>query len=1070
MIKKLIIILITLFFSLPLNVVRADEEQFTCVIDEYAVRDGDGKITCKDTTGYSYQVDDAYCDLGVCTMYYEGTKVLQLKSLGFASDSELNYNYDGGDDTYANAADNSGSGRVNYWPVEDMCKVTYNTENVDSGDTGIIEVLTSGDREDLQGQVEYKEEYHFTIDGHYFGLYEDVTEAADQCKKVYNSINNLIKVISEGEGKFIYDGQLYPINPKSTCVGDDCAIVAQNINKEEALKRFFFLAYQTSISEHWKNDRATSLQLVEDYYEDIIPHSILADAFSPTFNVRLTNGSVLGFDFDEVKDREQINSNILTGNANTYSAYQRFGPNIKFIPYFGEQSLELTIFDKIYSAVAQDKVDSLLDIKDVFDESTTTLSTIAYKDRAPALYNLHDNRVDPRLNAASLMTRSATGSAAQLGNLFLTLANIIVFIMNIFITDKLQIELFALIDEFMRSRVWSMIFKPAINVGMMFGIVGLIFSLVKHGKRYAQGKEDARPFFGRFFGNLVILGLITILAINPTRLNHIPQKIFDINTKLMAKVLVSQAQGNAVVNTNTYNTQAIESVTWQTAIFNPWCRGMFQDEYEKLYTQYSKVGNKMKQSYQDLEQMKNDGLEEHYHSAGPDGEITYDSAFMTGDVGVPLGGEKDEHGEYTKIEKNWALFAWSTQSIYHIDSEQARYITQNEENEDVELDLGWPNARTAPNNNQIYQDTFRWIDAKLNISPGYTYSGLKVYNYRDARPYVQTFVQEGFNALKYALLLLVMLPSIFTKLRLFIMLSILTVQVIVYGIVNLFKEKTFTQLIPKYFDSIKEYFMVNLKITIMIILYTKLVGKANSGLTPFLSNLLFVLLCIVIQIVSIKNAGKVINKLYDYRKYGKKGFDNTKIDIIVSREEVTDDIIKEMQMKNAMRTMSIGDFVQLLQKTSEALQRIQKAMAVPEDHTPYIVLSHKSEDPEKESHVFTVSKKHTIGGKLGEEDIIPFAFNDLNDKADAKDINKVCDDLLNDIDGCTVDRIKQICDYAEANDVHKGSNTNKADFKRIATSSFIWVRYHSLDDGTDKKKNAEESEAKEDKDTKEEKA
>ena len=807
-------------------------------------------------------------------------------------------------------------GSVDFWPVNDICKMTYNTNTADTGETGIIKQIThSGD---LNIDV-YNYLYYFEIEGNYFGTYETANEAKEECVAIYDAINDIIVATrnnsdrGEHNNQFKYKGEWYKLNPKSTCK-TDCAVQDLNINKEEARRRFFIVAADTPhFKDDWKSERPTDEQEAEDYYEEIVEESIIGTINNPTFSIKLTNGAILGFDSEEIREREKINAAVLNGTSEKISAYQRFGPNISFVPYFGEQTIKVEVSDLIINAITQDKTDKLLDITDVLGERTSVLSTVAYKNRAPALFDLKDGRVDPRINAKSFSVSFFTGRAASIGNLYLGIAKTILSVMNLFLTDKLQSEMFKIIEKIQNGPIWSGVFTPAINIGIMFGILGLIFSLVAHAKKYADGKEDARPFIARFLGNVCILGVLWLLQASPTTLNYIPKKIMDINTKFTARLLTSQYSVNGitddVTNTSKPDNSAIESAIWRKAIFTPWCRGMFQDEYQNLFTQYYKGnGNKMEQSYQDPETTD----EKYYHSADETGNITYDSAGMVGDVTVPLGGDY--------FSRNWAIFAWSTQSIYHIDSNQARYILVDEEGEEEQLtNLGWPNAKLSPNNNQIYSDTYRWLDAKLNISPGYTYSGLEVYNYRDAKPYKQTFIREGKTALKLAMLLFVMIPTIIKKYEAFIKLTILSVQVIVYGIINLFKEKSFTKIFPNYLQTAKDYFIANFKIILMMNLYVLLAD------TSFLYDITFIMLCFVIQTVTPEGIRNSVNSARNFIKYGDNGYSDF-VDIIIQfqtqhgGEKMEPNDFKENQH---FKKIKQGDLVGLLNKILTLLDTLK---------------------------------------------------------------------------------------------------------------------------------------------------
>lgn len=821
------------------------------------------------------------------------------------------------------------SGYLNYWPTENICQLELNQNNKDSREAAIIReiksTVTVDDVDTGNGEITTEfSMYYFNIGSNYFGTYGKVDDAIKECTNVYDAINGIIDMVHEDSD---HDGYIddtsftfKPIKGKEQtlrlnweCEGELCTMQTMDISKEEALKKFFQILGSSETGKKAKEalpkNKPTKLQSLETYYEDIIQKSILAENFNPVFNIDLTDGEVLSFDKDAVDNRTEINDLILNGTTNQYSAYQRFGPNISFVPYFGERGFNIEFLDRLYSAYTQDKLGTLSGIKDVLEDSSVQLSTMAYQGRAYVLPDNSSNRLyDPRVSAYAFTTSVNTATDAALGNFYLSIAKFIVAVINSFLTDEILRATMNLIEKIQKSSLWSTLIVPLIYTSVAIGVAALIVSLVKHARNYARGKEDIKPFLGRFFGNFLIIGIIYLLAVNPTAVNFVPNTIMkfatDINEMLLLRQsTVNQPFNDDVVNTSVPDGSTISASTWRVAIFNPWCRGMFQTDYDNLFTHYAVDRSgaplddyyKIDQTYQNIEEIE----EQYYHNADKDGKISYDSAGMTGDVGVPLGDGYES--------KNWAIFAWSTQSIYHIDSNKARYIIVDDEgNEQQREYVSWPNAQTTPGNSDIYADTFRWLDAKLNISPGYANGRTKIYNYPEANKYKQTFVEEGINAIKLSCMLLILIPTIFVKYKSYLLLSILSIQIVIYGIINLFKENNFTKLFPKYVKTTKDFLMANIKLIILVNLYYRIAGKST------LNNFIFLALAVIVQIATIERAEAAALSAYSFFKNGsqnKKTGQKAKFSFVQNMEDSETYVIYDISeiadiLKNAISIMN----------------------------------------------------------------------------------------------------------------------------------------------------------------------
>ena len=210
----------------------------------------------------------------------------------------------------------------------------------------------------------------------------------------------------------------------------------------------------------------------------------------------------------------------------------------------------------------------------------------------------------------------------------------------------------------------------------------------------------------------------------------------------------------------------------------------------------------------------------------------YNSAQSTGDVFVPAGGSSEI--------RNWAAYAYSCGTIYHIDS------TLDEETaEDIDADHGFifPHylTKTTASNPDLPADLFRIIDAQMNISPQYYANGSINNNYQHAHGLKNHFEWQSNVALFNAGLLLFLFPVILKKITSFFLLLITTFKMIYFSILEIFKPD---MGVAPFFESVKksfvDYFTASMKLVLMITLYYIFVDKG------FLELVLYILCCLVI--------------------------------------------------------------------------------------------------------------------------------------------------------------------------------------------------------------------------------
>lgn len=539
--------------------------------------------------------------------------------------------------------------------------------------------------------------------------------------------------------------------------------------------------------------------------------------------------------------------NALAGNSpaaiEPYSLFELFGEDLNWYRYFGEATYTPQLLDHIWSAVDQDKTDYLLKhpIDTIFFDATNYLSCQTYPGRPQVLTtgDLDNGDFDPRVLAIS--NGWFNGYPYVLGSFMMTVSKYFVSIVSFLAGDTLLDLIVDIMEYIEDSDPWA-----TISAGLMmfvgFAMIMFIISLVKKGIRYSKGSGSMKEAVSRFLVGFICLGLIFAGIANPKILNTSIRLTAGAVDGIFEAALadqLSEQELEAEIIAVKDEDKAIHAILWKTAIFGPWCRGQFSGrEYHELYTQYASVPNGGSMMPQDKDEIDLDAAKD---------VAFYNSAALTGDVGVPVGGGK--------VVKNWAAYLYSCGSKYHIDStidaNKAKLIA-NSVNASGEVYFPHTSLLTTANNPDIVADVFRVVDAQMNISPQYFSDGSEVYNYRHANSLDPEFAKEGFNMLVNAALLLFLVPPIFKKLMSFILLMATIIKMIYGTILELFKEDSglseFTRLFKKHFF---DYFISCLKICVMVTLYGMFVDKG------FFKMIIYCALCLVILGFNFKEARKL---------------------------------------------------------------------------------------------------------------------------------------------------------------------------------------------------------------------
>lgn len=530
-------------------------------------------------------------------------------------------------------------------------------------------------------------------------------------------------------------------------------------------------------------------------------------------------------------------------NSKTYSLFELYGEDLHWYRYLGESTVAPTIADHIYSGVTQGKKDQLVGeiVARVDYQPADYLSTQVYDGRPRTLTytEVWQGYVDPRVNLE--VWSRWTGYFYVSGSFSLTIAKFIQSFICLLLGKELLVDAADVLTAVETSDEWQLLI-PAINCLMVFAILALIVSLVKNTIKYARGTGGAPPYavITRFCIAIGCMVLIWTCFYNPAKMNDAIVKALGCVDDIFNASLAKNLADDEVIAVKDKD-MSTRAAIWKTCIFEPWCRGQFDGlEYEQLYTNYatlpSATAGRLYQSNQTAEDVE--------------GNVTspyFNSTQLTGDVYVPVGGGK-------KI-RNWAAYLYSCGSKYHIDSS----LNSADDLENLTADTpNFPNAKTTAFDSGIYADTFRIVDAQMNISPQYFADGEIINNYTDARVMKNHFLAEGAVVMINALLLLWFVPAIYQKIKNFILIIITCLQCIYYSFIELFKENTgLKNLGASLKKAVAGYFIADIKIYVMVVLYMNFVDKG------FIKMILYCFLCLTVLCLTLNDVKSFASKAYN---------------------------------------------------------------------------------------------------------------------------------------------------------------------------------------------------------------
>lgn len=517
-----------------------------------------------------------------------------------------------------------------------------------------------------------------------------------------------------------------------------------------------------------------------------------------------------------------------TDNSQKYCLYELFGDDIHWYRYVGEATYAPVLLDHIWSAYDQDKMKEL-SISDIFYSSHNYLSCHVYSNRPVVLtYNdvLTGGDKDPRVKAL-IDNNIFSGYSYVSGSVSLSVAKFITSLISLLMGHTFLDWLFDVLTDIETSDFWVNAVVPLLWFVLSALIISFIISLVKIGVRYSKGNGSMKEFLTRFIVGVVCMGLMICSMLNPTIFNNVINKGLTIVDQVFEAALTTALEGDDIIDVSD-DDLAVRAVLWKTAVFQPWCRGQFNGlNYDELYTNFASL---------------EDGQSAMPQSNGTPADITigndyyYNSTNLTGDVIVPIG---DSH-----YVRNWAAYLYSCGSQYHIDYSLDTFTA---ESVDIDENVVFPTALTTYDNKTLMADTFRVIDAQMDISPQYFNGNVKVNSYLGAKELSNKFMKEGATALFNSILLFVMLPAIFSKIKNFILLMITTMQIIYNTILELFKPDSGKGFFDDFKNHFLGYVLNSLKLCVLTTLYMLLVDKG------IIMSLLYILLSFAVYGFSVQD-------------------------------------------------------------------------------------------------------------------------------------------------------------------------------------------------------------------------
>lgn len=299
--------------------------------------------------------------------------------------------------------------------------------------------------------------------------------------------------------------------------------------------------------------------------------------------------------------RKDINYKLAKGeDPGKHSLYDRFGGNINFSMYLGEEVVKTSLVDKIYTWMSQRddtaKGPSITDVLDMVTRKDSVYTNVFYKGRPPLLTAFGDPRVS-RYKYAGLVTPELGVELAS-ANYFLDTAKLIVEVVTYFVNGTLIDQLHNIIHSLLDNNIVQSL-RPVFDVLFIVIGIGIIFFILRFCMSFLKkGNVSLKQFFVNLVCSLFSLGLVAMLVVNPGVLVDVTYKVLGLGKDIIAKGIDASSPSEIVDSGD--DTNKATAAIWEKAIFEPWVMGTFGSiPYNKLYTTYAKVDDNNKWSVPD---------------------------------------------------------------------------------------------------------------------------------------------------------------------------------------------------------------------------------------------------------------------------------------------------------------------------------------------------------------------------------------------------------------------------------------------------------------------------------------
>ena len=607
--------------------------------------------------------------------------------------------------------------------------------------------------------------------------------------------------------------------------------------------------------------------------------SLLYSYINSVLHYPLNTGYILGSEEDD-EEMNKKNVEVYKGlvkdirgegdDSEKYCLYELYGEDIHWYRYCGEASTLPGLGDHIWSAYDQNKLSDLVSFDTILYDSTNYLSCRVYENRPVVLSSeyLDLGYSDPRV--LTIVKSTFAGYPYVVGSFEMTISKNLVAFITFLMGDKVLAETKKVIETIEGAKIWTVL-QPLILILLGIAMIFFIMSLVGKVKNYVIGRNGSpKDFINRFIIGYICLGCLLMATYNPTKMNDTFYTAITLIDKMYEESLKKSLEDDDVIAVSDSDL-VVQAAIWKTAIFEPWCKGQFNGKkYDQLYTTYAVLSDgksAMKQSNDEVD------------TSDQTGKAYYNSAKYTGDVYVSIGGGK-------KV-RNWAAYLYSCGSKYHIDytindlAEEKVKGSETEYKLNLNDEVYFPNANTTAYDSDIMADTFRVIDAQMNIAPQEYADGTVTANYNNSHTLKHKFMSQGFFMLINCALLLFLLPTIYGRFKNFVLLLVSMVQLIYYSILELFKENQIADFGKSIKNAFFGYFTNTMKMYIMITLYTKLVG---NGL--FLC-IVYIILCIVVLGFNLQDVNTFKNNFRHAKHTAQMKIDNAKATVNNAKDKVS---------------------------------------------------------------------------------------------------------------------------------------------------------------------------------------